>query len=688
MTDEPASQEPTNNDDWLSNPAPPPKGIGEPAHQPAPKAPPAPKRPRGNVTPLRPLDALGAALDDAPEVAQGTMPDPPPPPPEALGPAEPGGPPSQGRPRGEIWAGCPVRPLGKNGTTCFYLDVHNQLIAVTKHDAQAIMGLFGNQIAKLCYHFPQWNPGSDAKAPTRKLNRFDQTTAAMTMLSACSDKGIFDPENAVRGVGAWSDDDGILVYHQGDKVLIGGEVAPPGMHQGLIYPARPPVPSPAEPSKAPADPFPALYEKLSTWQWARPDVDAMIFMGMIGVQMFGGALAWRPAYWATGGKASGKSSLQELLGLLHGGDKGLVQSTDSTARGIAAMLGQSTLPVALDELEPDDQGSQKEKQIIATARVASSGGRWVRGSSDQHGATGQLRSTFMFSSILVPGILQSQDLSRIIVLSLNQFPEGTPQPPRLVPDVWRKRGAQIKRQIIDRWPTWAQRMALWREALAEHGIHGRDGDNWATTIAMAQMMQAEALPTAEELTGWSKRLAACVKAGAGEVSSDADEVLTHMLSQYFDPFRRGTQWTIAQWLMVAACAPQAPEALVNACSTGTSDVGLLSEVAARTANAHLAPIMLRVVREKDQEPRLFVGNKKVQPLLNLFRDTKWSGGVWSQSLSRVKGAEATASSRTLAGIGSRGWEIPLSSIPGLAVFPQDRAASEPSQAVVDLGDTY
>lgn len=638
-----------------------------------------------NITPLR---ALGAALDDAPEVAPGTAgggapPDQPPT--EALPPAEPGGPPSKARPRGEIWAGCPVRPLGKNGTTCFYLDVHNQLIAVSKHDAQAIMNLFGNQIAKLCYHFPQWNPGSDAKPPTRKLNRFDQTTAAMTMLAACSDKGIFDPENAVRGVGAWADDDGSLIYHMGNRVLIGGEDRAPDMHQGKIYPAFAPVPAPL-PADPKADPAAFLSEVLQTWQWARPEVDPMIALGLVGIQMFGGALDWRPTFWITGGPGSGKSALQKLMLHLHGGEKGLVQSTDPTARGIAAMLGQSTLPVALDELEPGDQGSTKERDIIVTARVAASGGRWLRGSSDQKGATGQLRSTFLFSSILVPGVLKSQDLQRIILLTLNPFAD-TAKPPDLRAETWRKRGAQIKRQIIDRWPTWTARLDLWREALAAHGVHGRDGDNWATTMAMAQMMQAEALPQADELAGWAKKLSRVVKAAQGEVSTDADEVLTHLLSQYFDPFRRGTQWTIAQWLMVAAAVPQAPEALVNACSTGTQEVGMLSEVAARTANAHLAPLMLRIIRERDQDPRLFVGNKKVQPLLDLFKFTAWAGGTWSQSLSRVKDAEPSASVRTLAGLTSRGWEIPLSSIPGLMSFPQDRAQT-PASAPIDLRDTY
>jgi hypothetical protein len=83
--------------------------------------------------------------------------------------------------------------------------------------------------------------------------------------------------------------------------------------------------------------------------------------------------------------------------------------------------------------------------------------------------------------------------------------------------------------------------------------------------------------------------------------------------------------------------------------------------------------MLRVVREKGQPPRLFVGNKPVQALSDLFRYSQWKGGAWNQSLGRVPGALPSSVARTLAGISSRGIEVPLASIPGLMALPADRA---------------
>lgn len=634
------------------------------APKPAPKA-----KPKAKVTPLRPIDALAAELDEA--AASGAPPLPPedpPPPPEAMGPAEPGGPPSRSRPYGAIWDGCPVTPMGVNGATYWYLDVHGQLRGVTKHDAQNIMMLFGRQIPKLCHQFPKWEGKEGDRY--RKPGHFEHQAATVAMISACSERGLFDPEGAVRGVGAWTDDDGQLIYHTGDYLWVGEDRREPGSHDRRIYPAMPAIPHPAETVKDAAAMTNHLIAALQTWSWERPDLDPFIALGLIGVQAMGGALSWRPAYWITGAAGAGKSALQKLILHLHGGEKGLIQSTDATARGIASLLGQSTLPVALDELEPGDAGSTKERDIIQTARVAASGGRWARGSSDQKGSTGQLRSTFLFSSILIPGVLKSQDLQRIIVLNLTPLPEGA-VPPDMRAETWRKRGAAIKRLILDRWPTWAARLDLWRESLAAHGVAGRDADNWGTTLAMAQMIQAEEMPQPDAMDGWCGKIAKAIRGSRSESGSDADEVLMHLMTQRIDVFRKGQMYTVAQWLMVAAAAPDAPAGLLDGYAIET-EAG--REQRAKAANALLAPYMLRIVREAGQEPRLFVGNAKAQPILDLFRDTQWAGGAWSQSLERVKGAQRSSVARTLAGVASRGIEIPLSAMPSIAAFPVTRSS--------------
>ncbi len=627
-----------------------------------------------DAIPLRPL---AAALDDPPIAAQGAArPEADPPQDEAPPPPPPprGGKPD--RPKGEIWEGCPVTPLGVNGGFSYFLDVHGQMRAIGKAERMTVMQLFGRQMPQLCWHFPKWVKDQDTGDMTRKKDAFDCDGVAMAMYRAASERGLFDPEGAVRGVGAWADDDGQLIYHTGDGLLMGTAESGPCTHQGRIYPAYPPIAAPAPPDRHP-DPVPEIMDVLETWAWARPEIDATIALGMIGAQMLGGALDWRPVFWLTGGKGTGKSQFQTLIKHLHG-DKGLFQSNDATKSGITSRLGHSSLPVALDELEPGDEGSSKERDIIVLARVAASGGQWFRGSSDQKGASGNVYSTFLFSSILIPGAMKSQDLSRLIVLSLQALPENTP-PLTLRAETWRKRGAALKRLLIDRWPTWAQRLEMWREAFAAEGLGGRNGDNWATVMAMADMARQAALPDASTLDGWTRRVAGLVKAGTEEIGSDADSMMVHLLSQRFDIYRRGEQHTIAQWLMVAAQLPGAPSGLMG------SDTPADREDSAKLANAKLASAGLRVIGAQG-EARLFIANTQIQGLKDLFRASEWANGVWSQSAIRVKGAAISDSVRTLAGIRTRGVEIPFTSIPGLAYLPAVRVPAAPMPAASDLED--
>jgi len=624
----------------------------------------------GKRRPIDPMGDLRAELEGAPVAAK--------PEPSAKAPRRPdppSKPPGRERPKGEIWHDCPVTPLGVNGDLSYYLDRHGQLRAVKKHEAQVIMHLFGDRIELLCQKFALWNPPKDGQPATRKKDRFDQTAASMAMISACSEKGLFNPDGAVRGVGAWINDDGALIYHCGQKLITdGGDVSPRDI-DGKIYPAYPPIPDPAI-KVGRSDPAAETLETLESWQWEWQDTTPMIALGMIGVQMLCGALDWRPVYWLTGDKAYGKSAFQDLLKHLHGGERGLIQSNDPTKSGITSRLGHSSLPVAIDELEPGDEGSSKERDIITLARVAASGGQWLRGSADQKGASGNVYSAFLFSSILIPGSMGPQDRSRLITLHLRPLAADTP---KLVmdPRTWRGRGAALKRLLIDRWPTWAERLELWRAALSDAGLSGRNGDNYATTMAMADMALHEALPKqgSDILTGWAEKVAKFAKIETEEIGSDAEDMLQHLIGQPFDVYRRGELWNVAHWIMAAAQLPSAPRELVTG---GDQDVGgdidaSVRRQAAKRANEKLAKAGLRV-RGEGEAAELFIANSPLPGLRKLFDHSRWAGGVWAQSAKRVPDAVPVSSPLTLAGQRARGVYIPLRSIGGMLAFPMDRSA--------------
>ncbi len=619
---------------------------------------PAPASPRATVTPLRGRQALAAKLADPPIAALPGAAAPAPA--RAAKAAETGGDGGKGRrparPSGEIWDGCPVKPLGVNGGCSYYLDVLGQLRVVAKHEKQAVMHLYGTRIAALCWQFPQFD-----RAAKRRENRFDADLAAQAMVIACAEKGLFDPEGAVRGPGAWTDEDGNLVYHCGDRLLAGGRELPTGPQGRVIYPAYPPIPSPAASADGP-DPVPPLQTELESYNWRRGAVDAQIMLGALGCMILGGALEWRPQFWVTGTRSTGKSRLQGMIHMLMGGDRGILKSENASAAAIANFLRMSTVPVALDELEPGPGLKAKEQGIVELLRQASSGGRRIRSSPDQKTHETIIRSTFLASSILIPGVLKASDRSRIQVLNLDTFPEGTPHPPALRAETWRKRGAALKRLLIDRWPSWATRLEMWREALAEHRIDGRNGDNWATILAMADMAGTAGMPSAEALTGWAAKIAGAAREEIGEIGSDAEDVVTHLLSQPVDPMRRGQLFTLGVWVKAAGRRPGAGDRLF-----GDSVAGGV-EAQARKANDYLGAFGLKV-DGRPVMPVLHIATKAGFAGLNaLFRGSEWEGGAWSQSLRRLPGAQGSPVPMRFDGVMSKVTAVPFSAMPGLLEF--------------------
>ena len=316
--------------------------------------------------------------------------------------------------------GCPVTPLGLQGELYYYLDALDQLreLKAKDHSRLNLVSLFGDDEGRLYDLWPRvtkdgqvigWNPGKLAEE----------------LMAACARRGVWDVWGRLRGPGAWLADDGRLVLHCGDGLAISDPPAEdgatpikalrpayqrPGPHERFVYPTAPAQPRPSEEVQLPNPNGPAnnLLELLSTWRWARGETDAMLMLGWIACAVLGGALRWRPAVWITGDKHTGKSTLHELLRLVMG--DALVSVSDATPAGIWQKLRHAILPVAIDEIEAEED-NRRANQVVALARSASSGGLVLRGGADHQGAEFIARSCFLLSSILMPPLL-SQDRSR------------------------------------------------------------------------------------------------------------------------------------------------------------------------------------------------------------------------------------------------------------------------------------
>ena len=280
------------------------------------------------------------------------------------------------RPPNGLPADCPVTVLGDDDSAIYVLDVARRLIIIPSRD------LVRTKIIKIFRHQKNWlelNYPRRKKIMTRDRPMGEWITmgwhpeyVAEDLTEAASRKGPLQVSGRVRQLGSWCGENGELVLHCGDVVLVHHRAYPPGIMGGYIYPAKPallrpwhlPVPA------GETNPLRRLRALLNTWNWVNGPLDPDLLLGWIACAMIGGALPWRPNAYLTGGSGTGKSTLRKLIDALFGGR--LITTNDSTEAGIRERLELSTLPVAIDEHEAEVDNSRGEK-IIRQARSATSG---------------------------------------------------------------------------------------------------------------------------------------------------------------------------------------------------------------------------------------------------------------------------------------------------------------------------
>lgn len=561
---------------------------------------------------------------------------------------------------GEVYPGCPVQALGVHGKLFFYLDVLGQMHAVDNHTKDRMRGLFGGNLSMLMSQWPSWSKGEDPKPIGWK-----QEDAAAAMQRACAEKGVWNAFERVRGLGAWPDPDGGVALHCGDRILYRGAWCAPGEIEGYVYPSAPRIPRPLEDLTDADQPGQELLELLATWNWLRGDLDAYLLLGWICGAMFGGAIDWRPLAWITGDKGTGKSTVQKVIRLVMGGEGAILQSTDATEASIRQFLMQSTVPVALDELEADAD-NRRSLAVIKLARQAASGGVVLRGGADHTGQEFRARSAFLFSSILIPPLLD-QDISRIAMLELRPLERGDASP-IIEGRRWGRVGRALRARILDQWARLAPTLDLYRQALHRAGHDARGCDQFGTLLALADLGMHQSAADAGRCEQWASRLSAETINDQTDQSSDWQRMLNHLFGQFLDVYRGGDRHPVGRWVMAAA--------------------GLLDDPDPLKASKVLADYGMRV-RGRGEAARLMIANSH-PGLAALFQGTHWYAaggqrGVWAQAVKRIPGATATGVLR-FHGTAARGYEFNLSAVPSFFedVTPGAQASgafSQPDQPV-------
>ena len=539
-------------------------------------------------------------------------------------------------------AGCPVKPLGHKGLLNYFLDEAGQLIAIDpqKLGQAAIKKIFGRQ-SQLCdAYWPRFSDKRDSEDKPIQ-NGWKPEVARDMLQRACAYEGIFDPQGKVRDRGAHRGRSGELVVHCGDVIYIGetaneaGGYVDAGLYDGFVYPTNAAIPRPHHDGCDTTIGM-DLLKLLRAWYWFRPKIDPMLLLGFIAAGMIGGALRWRPHAWITGSSATGKSSLQLVLELLL--DGGALHTHEATEAALRQLMGQQTLPVFFDELEAEED-NRRSLAVVKLARLASSGGRIARGGQDHVAHEFVARSCFLFSSILLPPIL-SQDRNRLAILELREIPAGA-VPPKTDDAEIRDWGQRIRRRLIDQWPRFEDTLHMYRASLAKNGHGGRSQDQFGTLLACADLLLYDDVPDLELADDWGAELAIDTLAEKATDQTDQQEAVQFLGGAMLQVRGGDEPKPISRHIVIAARALNAnlpdPDLaplerlenhgmkLVNAVDRGEGKDGRQN---------------MGAVRAKPGEPMFLAVANKHGALDRLFQGTRWSNGVWSQSLGRVAGAHS------------------------------------------------
>ena len=530
--------------------------------------------------------------------------------------------------------GCPVKPLGREGNWLHVVDAKGQLISLKPSDMgqNQISALFHHRQNYLYWAWPRWS-ASKGDAPA-KVEAWRAEKVREALYAAAGPLPLFSASNHVRGRGAWREANGEILYHSGDALWRRSSTAKGGLEEaptGLIgrdfYELLPAIPAPwPQPVKSADNPAREIYKGLLSWHWERPDVDPVLMLGFIGAAMLGGALDWRSSVDVTGDKAVGKSSLLDYLRAIMG--DGLVSGEDVTAAGITSHLRHDTLPVLLDELEAEAD-SRRSTEIVKLMKIAASGGRKLRGGSDQVGHEFTLRASFLFSSINPPP-LRPEDVSRMAILRLRPLKDH-PKRHKNAPTVDAERtGPMLLRVMMDEWSRFPATLEAYADVLREAGHPDRGQKTFGTLLACADLMLGPdiahelGLPMVDDLAEWGERLATSRMAEYEDNAENWRACLQHLLTSRVEAWRGGVRHTVGQLI----------DAWREQCVRGEGDLKL------EMVNDQLAQAGLKLMSDHriDDDPMGFVLAipNESQIVAQLYRDTRWVGtagaSVWKSAL--------------------------------------------------------
>ena len=216
----------------------------------------------------------------------------------------------------------------------------------------------------------------------------------------------------VYGRGAVRLPGGQIVYHLGDRLLVGGK------ERSLDDDA---ITWMAEPRIALAPPAMdaecrSMALAVMGYRWGAP-MDGKRLLGWMVSAIVGGALEWRPHIQITAPAGHGKSwLLREVVAALMG--PLLQRIADASSAALARMTAHASLPFSFDEAEPS---AQWVLDLLSLMRISSGGeGQRIRVDMQTGGVQVQApRFSALLSNVSAPDMSRA-DASRVVNVSLGE----------------------------------------------------------------------------------------------------------------------------------------------------------------------------------------------------------------------------------------------------------------------------
>lgn len=562
----------------------------------------------------------------------------------------------------------PVKALGTQEGIYFYLDKLGQLRRnkQSEHGRLHILDLFGGW-EYLRETWPVWTL-IDGK--WERKAEFNHSFLGPVLMSSCGDRGVWDPSDRVRGCGTWIEDSGELVMHCGGHLWRAFPDAKTpvirddaGLKGDLLYPRRSPLAEPEFGTDL-KQTGPRILDQLETWSFKRGELDQRIVLGWIVAALMGQAPIWRPMMWVTGGAGCGKSTLLLLIEWIIG-DRAAIKPAATSQAYVYQKIGDSALPVLLDEFEAKDDNT-RQQTVIELMRIAASGGELGRGGSENNPKTYTLKSCFAAFSILIPP-LSPQDRSRMAIVELRKLAkreEGEEFDFAADGDHnlalgdkarWTKTGKELRGRILQQWPRYRKTFHAYFRALQKMGHDARAASQFGALGAAQDIALFDDL-TEPHIKEWTDLLQIHGMAEKGGYLSEPEACLQHLLSATPDLVRHGTRETVAQYLRLARADIEQDKR--------TND----PDEAARI----LAKIGIRIYRDAERVtinphgrdiPLWWVAISSTHSALGeIYKGTHWKGragapGTWAQAL---RGLDETGQRAFQMRIdGQKNWVVPL-----------------------------